>query len=683
MSNTGKLRAAILIISETASKDPSSDKGIPALQHVFHQKGVDQWQANETRIVPDNVVDIQRAITGWTDGGNAVNLVVTSGGTGFAQKDVTPEAVAPLLHKQATGLVHTMLSASLAITPFAAMARPVAGVRNNTLILTLPGSPKGAKENLEAVLKLLPHACQQVAGLDSRTLHVGGTQKLERDAGMKSGADSLHQRNHDHVHEHAHGHGHGHGHRGGPRAHTKPEDRPVPNDPNAGPAGRYRESPYPMLSVDDALKQIAEHTPSPRLARAKVGETLVGTVLAEDVTANESVPAFKASIVDGYAIVAGNHVMIPSTKGLFPVTRVSTAQAGPEGEIEPLRLGEVARITTGAPLPPSATAVVMVEDTVLRSMTGDGKEEKEIEILTDEIEPGENVREPGSDVKKGDVIMKKGEGITAVGGEFGLLASVGTREVFVYRKPVVGVLSTGDEIVEFDRPSALRLGEVRDTNRPTLLTAVNGSGFEAVDLRIASDQPGALEQTLRDAMRKVDVIVTSGGVSMGELDLLKPTIERSLGGTIHFGRVSMKPGKPTTFATVPTKSNSGDPLTKVIFSLPGNPASAVVTYHLFVLPALHKMSGISPAGLPRIKVVLEQDVKLDADRNEYHRAVVTARSDGKLYAASTGFQRSSRIGSFKGANALLCLPAQEGWLKKGDKVDALLMGKIVSELPNL
>lgn len=184
-------------------------------------------------------------------------------------------------------------------------------------------------------------------------------------------------------------------------------------------------------------------------------------------------------------------------------------------------------------------------------------------------------------------------------------------------------------------------------------------------------------------MRRVDVIITSGGVSMGELDLLKPTIERSLGGTIHFGRVSMKPGKPTTFATVPFKSNTGKDTSKVIFSLPGNPASAVVTYHLFVLPALHKMAGISPVGLPKVKVVLDQDVKMDPKRNEYHRVMVTSRSDGLLHATSTGFQRSSRIGSFKGANALLCLPAKEGSLQKGDKVDALLMGKIVSELPNV
>lgn len=181
-------------------------------------------------------------------------------------------------------------------------------------------------------------------------------------------------------------------------------------------------------------------------------------------------------------------------------------------------------------------------------------------------------------------------------------------------------------------------------------------------------------------MRSVDVIVTSGGVSMGELDLLKPTIERSLGGTIHFGRVSMKPGKPTTFATIPFKSNDGERQKKVIFSLPGNPASAVVTYHLFVLPALHKMSGISPVGLPKVKVVLDEDIKPDPKRAEYHRVVVTARSDGLLHATSTGFQRSSRIGSFKGANALLCLPTIEQPVRKGEQVEALLMGRLVSEI---
>jgi gephyrin len=572
-----------------------------------------------------------------------------------------------------------MLAASLAVTPFAVMSRPVAGVRNSTLILTLPGSPKGAKENLQSVIKMLPHACQQAAGMDSRTLHSGGTDKLEKDAGLKTeNAAPLSAHSHRNNSSHSHGHGHSHGGHAMPKAHTSPEDRPMSNDPSAGPTRRYRESPYPMLSVEDALSKISEHTPEPFVTSASVDEDLVGSVLAQDVTARESVPAFRASIVDGYAIIASKHMMVPSTKGIFPVVAIAHAEAGDEAD--ELKLGEVARITTGAPLPPGATSVVMVEDTVLRSQTEDGKEENEIEILTADIEPGENVREVGSDVQSGDVIMKRGEGITVVGGEFGLLASVGTQEVEIYRKPVVGVLSTGDEIIPHDKPGDLQHGEVRDTNRPTLLTAIRGSGFEAVDLGIASDKPGALEQTLRDAMRRVDVIVTSGGVSMGELDLLKPTIERQLGGTIHFGRVSMKPGKPTTFATVPFKSNTGERESKVIFSLPGNPASAVVTYHLFVLPSLHKMSGISPVGLPKVKVVLEQDVRCDTKRSEYHRVLIAVNAEGRLSATSTGGQRSSRIGSFKGANGLLCLPTTQPMLKKGDTCDALIMGRILSEL---
>ena len=238
-----------------------------------------------------------------------------------------------------------------------------------------------------------------------------------------------------------------------------------------------------MLAVDDALKLIAEYTPAPVVEKVPVDMKLGGSVLAEDVKATESVPAFRASIVDGYA------VKIPSSgkfeRGVYPVAIVSHAQAG---DVKELKEGEIARITTGAPLPPGADAVVMVEDTVLKSQTDDGNEEKEVEILTDEIKAGENVREVGSDVKEGETILKKGEGVTVVGGEFGLLASVGTREVSVYRRPVVGVLSTGDEIISHNREGPLRLGEVRDTNRPTLITAARSHRFEVVDLGIVSDK---------------------------------------------------------------------------------------------------------------------------------------------------------------------------------------------------
>lgn len=373
--------------------------------------------------------------------------------------------------------------------------------------------------------------------------------------------------------------------------------------------------------------------------------------------------------------------------------------------MSPLESGTIARITTGAPLPPNANAVAMVEDTVLATSTPDGQEEATVEILTGDIKPGENVREPGSDIALGSRILRKGDTITPVGGELGLLAATGTKTVKVYKKPCVGVLSTGDELVEHDDPRTLHGGQIRDSNRPSLLACLASWGFPTVDLGIARDTPATeLEQSLRDALRgvgkaqaNVDVIVTTGGVSMGELDLLKPTIERSLGGTIHFGRVSMKPGKPTTFATVPFKPSSPahpnqqqERQTKLIFSLPGNPASALVTLNLFVLPSLHKLLGLGAhpsarpsLGLPLVTVTLEHAFPLDTKRTEYHRAIVAAsRSDGRLRATSSGLdgvgQRSSRVGSFASANALVVLPPGKGKIEKGGLVQALMIGGVLS-----
>ncbi|KAI0198044.1 molybdenum cofactor synthesis domain-containing protein [Astrocystis sublimbata] len=684
------LKVALLIVSTTAAKDPSTDSSELTLSNVLEKEGGGKWKLVETKIVPDEVAQIQRHIMLWSDFASAgINLIVTTGGTGFATSDHTPEAVSALLHRQAPGLVHGMLDASLRATPFAMMSRPVAGVRNGTVIVTLPGSPKGAKENLEAILKMLPHACQQAAGMDSRSLHAGGVKKLEADAGISANTNraqshSHHDHSHHHGHGHAHGHsdghshGHSHGHGHGDLVrHTPSNANPMSNDPNLGPSRRNRESPYPMLSVDDALQKIREHTPAPEIITSKVDTSLAGRVLAEEVSANENVPGFRASIVDGYAVVVPKDGKM---SGVYPVVSISHASPGDGKEVKELKEGEIARITTGAPLPPGATSVIMVEDTVLKTMTEDGKEEKEVDILADGVQEGENIRAIGSDIKADDVVLSKGELVSAVGGEIGLLAAVGVAHVKTYRKPVVGVLSTGDEIVQHDREGALRLGEVRDTNRITLMCAAREQGFEVVDLGIAADTPGTLEQNLRDALRRVDLVITSGGVSMGELDLLKPTIERSLGGTIHFGRVAMKPGKPTTFATVTVKNDAGERVSKVIFSLPGNPASALVTFNLFVLPSLHQMSGISPPGLAKVPVILGHDFSLDKSRAEYHRAVVVVDTTGRLVATSTGGQRSSKVGSLRSANCLLCLPSGKEPLKKGEKVDALLISGVRAEV---
>lgn len=349
----------------------------------------------------------------------------------------------------------------------AIMSRPVAGVANGTIVITLPGSPKGAKENLEAIIKLLPHACLQAAGMNSRTLHAGGVKKLEQDAGVASTVG------HSQAHHHAHGHAI-------PRAHTQPQDRPKSNDPVAGPSQRYRESPYPMLSVQDAIATILQHTPKAKEITIPVTAGLVDYIIAEDVPAKEAVPAFRASIVDGYAIVITED---GSSKGVFPVASVSHASSD---TVPPLQVGRIARITTGAPLPEGATSVVMVEDTILKSTTSDGTEEKEVEILTDAVKVNENVREVGSDIEQDSIILRRGDKIGP--GELGLLASVGIAMVKAFRRPIIGVLSTGDEIVQHDRPESLKLGEVRDCNRPATSSVLQSAGYSTIDCGIASDR---------------------------------------------------------------------------------------------------------------------------------------------------------------------------------------------------
>lgn len=558
------------------------------------------------------------------------------------------------------------------------MSRPVAGVRGKALILTLPGSPKGAKENLQAVLKMLPHACLQAAGADSRTMHAGGVKKLEEDAGVSTGRENVSKALPHHHHDHHHGHKI-------PKAHTKSEDRPPrSNDPTRGATQRHRSSPYPMLSVSEAVSIILERTPAAVPTSLPLSPALADHVVASDIHALEAVPAYRASIVDGYAIMVPDktsqkHIGV---KGTFPVAAVSHAQSS--SLPPPLAEGTIARITTGAPLPPNANAVVMVEDTAIVSTTANGFEEATVEVLTDAIEAGENVREPGSDIPLNSLILPKGTSITSLGGEIGVLAAAGIRSVPVFTKPRIGVLSTGDEVTDISDPIPLSSGQIRDSNRPSLLSLLQGWNLcsAVIDLGIARDTPpGSLETALRSSLatHNVDILVTTGGVSMGELDLLKPTIERSMGGTIHFGRVSMKPGKPTTFASVPIKDTvSGDRREKLIFGLPGNPASAVVTANLFVLPALQKMVGLGgKRGLERVMVRLEGRVKCDKARVEYHRVVVSCGRDGGLLAVSTGMQRSSRVGSLASANALLVLPQREGWLEKGEMCEALMMGPVI------
>ncbi|CAG8453862.1 8482_t:CDS:2, partial [Funneliformis caledonium] len=551
-------------VSDTASADSTKDISGPTLKTVFEQasKGNKTFNVIKSAIVPDEFEKIQNIIKQWSDY-ERLDIIITTGGTGFGAKDITPEAIQPLLQKISSGITHAMIAASLQKTPFAALSRPVSGVRGKTLILTTPGSPKGAKENLEAVINVLPHATDLVRGGTGEDIHMQfNSQKPSND------------KNQHHCIHHKH------------------ENENIGSflsDPLSGPVTqRQRKSPYPMITMDEALSIIASHTEALDSITVPVDEHLVGMVLAEDVYAKEPVPAYRASILDGYAVIASDG------PGIYPVVGVSIASASQSDTIE-LKSGQIARITTGGPVPKGATAVVMVEDTTLVSTSTDGLQEESVEIHV-KARDNEWIREIGSDTSVGTMVARKGELVTAVGGEIGVLASVGIREVKAYKRPIFGILSTGNEVIDFKDPNELKYGQIRDSNRPTFLAISKVTGFDVKDFGISSDNVQELENVLNSALSQVDILVTTGGVSMGEFDLLKPTLERSLGATLHFGRIKMKPGKPTTFATIGTEKSK-----KLIFGLPGNPVSATVTFYLFVLPTLRKLAGYEHWNLPTVQ----------------------------------------------------------------------------------
>lgn len=302
------------------------------------------------------------------------------------------------------------------------------------------------------------------------------------------------------------------------------------------------------------------------------------------------------------------------------------------------------------------------------------------------VKVGGDIRPIGSDVSQGQLVLKRGTFIRAA--EIGILATVGAAEINVYPTPVVGVLSTGDELQD---PSVAELkpGHIRDSNRFMLLTALKSLGAQAVDLGVASDEATDLEKKMVDGLDRVDILLTSGGVSMGELDLMKPLLEKL--GTVHFGRVLMKPGKPLTFATVkrsnvstPSESQpassetsagaqSGDSIgPKMIFGLPGNPVSSLVTFTLFVVPAIKKIFGHANPHHKLVQAKLTTKIVLDPQRPEYHRATLTWDTTSQVYLAeSTGRQISSRLLSMVSSNAYLMIPRGEGVYEPGTIVTAM------------
>ena len=400
-----------------------------------------------------------------------------------------------------------------------------------------------------------------------------------------------------------------------------------------------------MIDYRDALREV--------LARAKAlpGESVslaeaLGRTLARDIRAAGDIPPFAKATMDGYAVSAActrppegaAFVELEVTEDL-PAGRISRRTVGP---------GQAARIMTGAPLPKGADAVVMVEDTE----ESGGR----VRILRP-VRAADNIGEAGEDVKKGELVLTKGALIGPA--EVGMLAALGHTSVRVSRRPEAAVIATGDEIVEPGQKA--RPGQIRNSNGHALRAMAIQAGAKASYLGIARDKNSSLKLKIRKA-READILILSGGVSVGDYDLVKEELG-ALGVRPVFWRARIKPGKPIFF---------GLRGRQLVFGLPGNPTSAMVTFHLFVRPAIDKMLGRKSPGLRSGKAVVEEEISIKPGRTQFLRGILSG--DGpELRVDPFPDQKSGVLKSMVKSRALIMVPADVSRIDKGSPVEIFFL----------
>ncbi len=402
----------------------------------------------------------------------------------------------------------------------------------------------------------------------------------------------------------------------------------------------------PLLSLDDGRAYVLDACRP--LAPVVLGlSDALGRVAAETVTATEAVPSFDNSAMDGFAVRAADTEGPPVT---LEVVGTLAAGDAPSLVVGP---GQAVRIMTGAALPPGADAVVMVE----RTAPLDGGRAVEVRMT---VAPGTAWRRAGDDISPGTVVVEAGTVLSP--GHLGILASLGVVELSVFPPARVGVLSTGDELVS--GPAPLRPGQIRDSNRPTLTALVRQCGCEDVDLGTVADDEVAITRAFAEATAQCDAVVTSGGVSMGDFDLVKIVLEQM--GDMRWMQLAIKPAKPFAFGFV-----SATP----VFGLPGNPVSSMVSFELLARPALRKMMGHPPQQWLRAKVAAVAGENLERrpdGKVHFQRVVATMGDDGRYRVTSAGGQGSHHLSAMAGANALAVLDDGDG-VAAGATVSVMLL----------
>jgi molybdopterin molybdotransferase len=388
-------------------------------------------------------------------------------------------------------------------------------------------------------------------------------------------------------------------------------------------------------------------------------------VVATDVVAAEAVPGFDNSAMDGFAVRADD---LTGAAGPVEFSIVGQALAGHPLSME-VGPGECARIMTGAPLPRGADTVVPVERTV--GATWPPADAGSVLLVSEGVARGDHVRRAGEDVRSGDVVVTRGSVLTPA--RLGVIASVGHASVVVHARPRVGVFTTGDELVGPGWP--LAAGQIRDSNRVGLLAQLARDGFAPVDLGRVDDDEGELAAALGAAVRRCDALLTTGGVSMGEVDLVRVVLDRV--GDMQWMQVAIKPAKPFAFGVVEAPGGAGRPVRRVpVFGLPGNPVSALVSYELLARPGLRRLAGHGDGDLVRAPVPAVADDGLTRRPDgKLHamRVVASLAGDGRWHVHPSGAQGSHQLGGMAAANALALVPDGDG-VPPGGTVDIVLFG---------
>jgi molybdopterin molybdotransferase len=406
----------------------------------------------------------------------------------------------------------------------------------------------------------------------------------------------------------------------------------------------------PLIELDSARRIVLEQT-APLEQQDVALESSLGRTLAEDVTSSETVPGFDNSAMDGFAVSAGDTegATVSSPAVLRTVDESSAGR--PSGRS--LKPDEAIAISTGAMLPGGADAVVAIEDVVQAGA--------QIEVPSP-VEPGRHVRSAGEDIRAGEVVLRAG---TRVGPfELGVLASVGSRKVACVSSPTVRVLTTGDELLDPDEP--LRPGAVRNTNAYTVPALARLAGAKVSGVQSVGDALGATSEAVA-ATLDCDVAILCGGVSVGVHDHVRPALG-AVGAVELFWGVALRPGRPTWFGT--RAGGAGERKT-LIFGLPGNPVSAIVTFLLFVRPAIRLLCGADPAP-DRVKAALDESYRKQPGRTHAIRCRLELRDDG-WHARTTGPQGSHLLTSMLGADGLGIVPSACGGLAAGERIDVELL----------